>query len=364
MSGGQDAAATQRTVERALEAARRAGADAADCVLAQSDVVEARVRNTEIDFVKQAREHTLGIRALVRGAGGFRTALTSTSDLAPEAIDRMAGEAVALARATAEDPNAGILENGFATDSPDLSLFEPLDRDVSVEARIEDAKRAEAAARSEDPRIQNSEGSEVSSDFSRLAFGNSAGFFGTYESASHSLFSEPLARDNGSMQRDYWYTVARKLADLEDAEAVGRKAAQRALRRLGAVQIPTCEAPVIFDSVTAPSLLGHLVGCLSGYSIYRESSFLAGRLGLGPLSRAGAGRRELSRPADRSRRHSPGARSEGTGESACESESRSRIARSERQQNGIPMNDTTWEEILQAAEQVGMDRGQVESMLA
>ena len=81
------------------------------------------------------------------------------------------------------------------------------------------------------------------------------------------------------MQRDSWYTVARKLANLENPESVGRKAAQRAVRKLGAVQVPTCEAPVIFDPVTAPSLLSHLVGCVNGYSIYRESSFLAGKLG-------------------------------------------------------------------------------------
>ncbi len=156
MSIANDADAAQRTVERALEEVRRAGADAADCVLVESDIVEARVRDTEIDFVKQAREHTLGIRALVRGALGYRSAITSTSDLAPEAVDRLARETVALARATAEDPTAGILEDGFAVDTPELSLFEPRDRDVSVETRIEDAMSAEAAARAEDARIVNS----------------------------------------------------------------------------------------------------------------------------------------------------------------------------------------------------------------
>ena len=274
-----DAAAAQSTIERALERVRRAGADAADCVLVESDIVEARVRDTEIDTVKQAREHTLGIRALVRAAEGYRSAITSTSDLAPEAVDRMADETVALARATADDPAAGILEDGFANDTPDLSLYEPRDRDVDVEARIEDAMSAEAAARAEDARIRNSEGSEVSTDFSRVAFGNSAGFFGTYQTATHALFSEPLAQENGSMQRDYWYTVARVLSGLEDAEAVGRTAARRAVRRLGARSVPTCEAPVIFDPITAPSLLGHLIGCVNGYAVYRESSFLAGSVG-------------------------------------------------------------------------------------
>jgi PmbA protein len=266
-------------VAAALEAAGRAGADAADAVLVESDSFESRVRGQEIDFVKQARERTLGLRVLVRGRGGFRSAVTSTSDLAEEAIARMAPETVALARATADDPAAGLPEDGFARELPDLRLFDPRDREVAVEARIEDARRAENAARATDPRIANSEGSQVGSDFSRICYGNSAGFLEAYESASHSLFSEPLARQNGSMQRDYWLTTARRLADLEEPAAVGRRAAERALRRLGARRVPTCEAPVIFDAVTAPSLLGHLAGCVNGYAVYREASYLAGREG-------------------------------------------------------------------------------------
>ncbi len=132
---------------------------------------------------------------------------------------------MALARATAEDPAAGLPEGGFAEDDPDLALLDPRDRNVAAEDRIADARRAEAAARRVDPRIINSEGSQASSAFSRVVYGNSRGFLGAYESASHSLFSEPLARDNGSMQRDYWLTTGRRLDDLDLAEAVGRRAA-------------------------------------------------------------------------------------------------------------------------------------------
>jgi PmbA protein len=278
-SGGSSSATGREIVERALERAKRAGADAADVMLVESDAIEARVRAAEIDFVKQAREHTLGIRALVRGAGGLRSALTSTSDLGLEAVDRMAEETVALARATAEDPAAGLPEESFAHDLPDLALFDPRDRDVAVEARIEEARRAEAAAREVDPRIANSEGSQVASDFSRVLYGDSRGFFGEYSAAAHSLFSEPVARHDGAMQRDYWMTTARRLADLEDAAAVGRRAAERALRRLGSRRVATCKVPVIFDPVTAPSLLGHLMACVNGYAIYRGTSFLAERLG-------------------------------------------------------------------------------------
>jgi PmbA protein len=248
MSAIRDAS-DQELVARALEQARAAGAAQADAVLVRSDSREVKVRGDQIEHVKQAGERCLGIRTLVAHEGGFSSAVTSTCDLAPEAIDRMAGETVALARAMAADPHAGLPEAGFAEDIPDLDLVDPGDRNATVEARIEDARSAEAAARATDPRIDNSEGSQTGSDFSEIIYRNSEGFKGSYTSAYHSLFSEPLATDGEGKQRDYWMTVGRRIADLEDPAAVGRKAAQRALRRLGA------------------------------HSIYRESSFLSASLG-------------------------------------------------------------------------------------
>ena len=277
MSASQ--AEMEAVVQRALDAAARAGASQADVLLVEGDDREVRVRGSEIEFVKQAQERGLGIRALVDGKEGRQTSIVSTSDLAPDAIDRMATEAVALAKATAADPTAGLPDGGFAEEIPDLALFDAQDRNVALDARIEDAKRAEAAARDFDPRIDNSEGSQASSGYARVVYGNSLGYVGSYESASHGLFSEPLAREGDSMQRDYWMTSGRRLSDLEDAASVGRKAAERAIRRLGGKSIKTCEAPVIFDGLTAPSLIGQIASCVSGYSIYRESSFLGDKLG-------------------------------------------------------------------------------------
>jgi PmbA protein len=271
--------APRDTIERAIDRARRAGASAVDAILIESDSVEARVRAAEIEFVTQARERTLGIRALVAGEGGARSASTSTSDLSPEAVDRMAAETTTLAGATAADPTAGLPDEPFATEIPDLALFDPADRSVDVETRIQDARAAEAAARDSDPRIDNSEGSQIGSSFSHVAYGSSAGFFGEYDTAIHSLFSEPVAKSNGGLQRDYWYTIARRLSDLEQPTSVGRRAAERALRRLGAKRVKTAEAAVIFDPVTAPSLLGHIVNCINGYSVYRQTSYLADKLG-------------------------------------------------------------------------------------
>jgi PmbA protein len=271
--------AGREAVERALARVCRAGADQADALLVEGDSVEVRVRGEEIDVVKQARERTLGIRALVKGAHGQRSAVTSTSDLSPQAVERMAEETTALARATAEDPAAGLPEGGFAEDLPDLALADPSDASLSVEARVETARRAEAAAREVDPRIHNSEGSEVSSGFTRRVYGNSEGFVAEYDSTSHSIVCMPIAAEDGSMEMDWWVSVERSWGALDDAAEVGRVAARRALRRLGSRKVETCEVPVVFEPSVARGLLGHLAACLSGSAVYQGTSFLAGRLG-------------------------------------------------------------------------------------
>jgi PmbA protein len=266
-------------VRHAVDAARRAGADAADAIQVVSDSVEARVRGDEIDYVKQAREHALGLRAFVRGAKGLATALVSTSDLSRAALEGLAADAVALARATAQDPDAGLPDGGFARDWPELELLDPADRDVPLETLLAEAREAEAAARAVDPRIVNSEGTSVGSSFDAVALACSTGFEGCYESAHHSLVSSPVAAENGAMQTDYWLTAARRRRSLDPPEAVGRRAAERALAQLGARGVATQQVPVIFEAPAARAVLGNLVACLSGGAVYRKSSFLAGKLG-------------------------------------------------------------------------------------
>jgi len=266
-------------VRHAVQAACQAGADAADALQLDSDSVEARVRGDEIDYVKRARERALGLRAFVRGARGLSTALVSTSDLSSAAIGRLAADAVALARATAEDPDAGLPSEGFAAAWPDLGLLDPRDRELPLETQLEHAREAERAARGVDPRIVNSEGTSVGSSFDALAFASSTGFEGCYEGAHHSLVSSPVAAEDGAMQTDYWMTAARRRSELEPPESVGRRAAERALAQLGARRLPTQRVPVIFEAPAARSVLGNLAQCLTGGAVYRKISFLAGRLG-------------------------------------------------------------------------------------
>ena len=150
-----------RVLTRALERVKACGAAAADAVLIHSESSEARVRGDQIEFVKQAHERGLGIRVLYRDPSrsqpGLSSAVTSTSDLSPDAVDQMAEQTVALARATAPDPVAGLPADGFASELPELGLFDPADEGTPVESRIEDAMRAESAARAVDPRITDAE---------------------------------------------------------------------------------------------------------------------------------------------------------------------------------------------------------------
>ena len=266
-------------VRDALARAKERGACAADAVLAESEARETRVRIDEIEVVKQERSRTLGVRAFVRAPNGLRVAVGSTTDLAPATVARLVDDTVELAHATAPDPDAGLPAGGFAAVAPALGLLDPADRAVPLEARIADARRAEAAARGVDARVTNSSGSEASSSFAHVVLGNSEGFLGEYESASHGLFTMPIAAENGAMQTDYWLSFGRTLAALEDPATVGRRAAERTIRRLGSRRVKTARVPVVFEAITARSLLGHLASCVVGSSLYRKASFLAGRLG-------------------------------------------------------------------------------------
>ncbi|HME59680.1 MAG TPA: metallopeptidase TldD-related protein, partial [Candidatus Binatia bacterium] len=130
-----------------------------------------------------------------------------------------------------------------------------------------------------DPRITNSEGAEFSNQFGRVIYASSHGFAGEYSGSTFGHSVSPVASQNGSMQRDYWYSSNRKFSRLESPANVGEKAAQRVLRRLGGRKIKTCEAPIVFDPEMAASLLRNLASALSGYSLYKGASFLAGKLG-------------------------------------------------------------------------------------
>src|SRR5712691_5106102 len=238
------AAALTDLLVSALGRATVRGATAADGFLAEQRQFSATVRLGEVETVVHSQGQRLSLRVFV----GRASAAASTSDLSPESLERVVDEATRLARITAEDPHAGLPDPvELIHRIADLDLEDTSDVEPSPEDKIALARRAEATALAVDPRITNSEGAAYSDRHARYAYATSSGFTGSYATSSFSLSVSPVAAENGQMQRDYWYTVARKRAKLEDPESVGLTAAKRALRRLGARKGTTTEVPVIFD---------------------------------------------------------------------------------------------------------------------
>jgi PmbA protein len=259
-----------------IDFAMRAGATAADAVLVQQATFAAAVRLGEIEKLTDAREKRLGVRVFV----GERSALSATADLSRGGLARCAEDTVALARVTQPDRAQGLPDRtAFATEAPDLDLYDDAAAAPSPDDAVARAREAEGAALASDPRLTNSEGAEFEQAAATVAYASSLGFDGGYRSSVFDLTVQPVAVSDGRMQRDYWYTRARHLARLQDAAEVGRRAAARAVRRLGGRRVPTQEAPVVFEPEVAASLLRHLAGAVVGQSLYRGTSFLLGRLG-------------------------------------------------------------------------------------
>jgi PmbA protein len=259
-----------------LGRARARGATEADGFLIEEQHFSASVRLGQVDTVKHSREQRLSLRVFA----GKASAAASTSDLSRDSLERVVDEATALARVTSEDPHAGLPDpNDLITAIPDLELAEQGGEELSPEAKIELARRAEAAALESDPRIANSEGAEYWDRRARYVYATSHGFARGYATTAFGLSVSPVASANGEMQRDYWYSAARHRAALEEPASIGRTAARRALRRLGGRKVKTTEVPVVFDPDTAASLIRSIAGAASGPGLYRRASFLLDRLG-------------------------------------------------------------------------------------
>jgi PmbA protein len=254
-----------------------AGASDAEAVLREGDEFSVTVRMGQVETLKEAGSRGLGLRVFL----GRRSASASTSDLTAEGIRQLVAGALALAKMTEEDPFAGLPEAGeFGSLPGDLRLFDEDVYSLPGAERIEWARRAEAAALAADPRITNSDGGSFQAATGRKVLANSRGFAGGYRTSYAGVSAAPLAVDvNGAMQRDGWWSSARRLADLDSPEAIGKEAARRALRRLGARRVATQRVPIVFAPEVARSLIGSLFEAASGDSIWRGASFLAGRLG-------------------------------------------------------------------------------------
>lgn len=274
---GETAVDLEQLAADVVAMAMKAGATDAEAVAREGDEFSVNVRLGEVETLKESGSRALGLRVFL----GKRSASTSTSDLTAEGIRNLVDGALALARVTEEDPFAGLPETEeFGAAEGDLHLYYDDVYSLAGPERIEWARRAEAAALAYDPRITNSDGGSFDAATGRRAMANSRGFAGSFSSSYAGVAAAPLAKDaNGQMQRDAWWSSARRLGDLESPEAIGQEAARRTLRRLGARKVPTQQAPIVFAPEVARSLIGALFEAASGDAIWRKASFLAGRLG-------------------------------------------------------------------------------------
>lgn len=257
-----------------LQHARTLGASAAEAEISTGFGQNVTVRLDDVETIEYNRDKGMSVTVYF----GMRRGHASTSDLSPQALKDTVEKACTIARYTAEDPFCGLADAKLlATRARDLDLYHPWD--ISVEQAIETARSCEAAAMQTDSRITNSDGASVSVHESLFVYANSHGFCQGYPTSRHGISCSVIAGENDAMQRDYWYTTARAAEDMENAQAVGRKAGERTVRRLNPRPIGTCQAPVLFDPSLASGLMSHFTGAISGGNLYRKSSFLLDSVG-------------------------------------------------------------------------------------
>jgi PmbA protein len=266
----------QSLAEHVVSRALAKGADDVEVVIHAGREFTVAIRKGEIDKLIEADSQTLGLRIYRDG----RPAATYTSDLNPQALEEFLDRSLDLTNIADRDEFRTLPEFEERPELPDLGLYDPAIADLTAEEQIDFARRCEQAMYAADPRITNSDGAEFSSETGVLAFANSRGFAGTYPTSAASLQVEAIVEDAEQKKRnDYWFTVERSLARMESPEEVGRKAADRVLRKLGPRKVSTREVPVVWDKMMVRSLLHQLSQAVSGAALFRRSTFLMGQEG-------------------------------------------------------------------------------------
>jgi len=274
VDGNETRLSLEALAEDAVRIARKLGADQAEAGASFEEGLSVTVRLGELESVERQRDRGLAVTVYCAKRKGS----ASTADFDAQSVEETVRKALSIARFTAADTFAGLADpERMAYGYPDLDLYHPWDVDVVAAEAL--AAETEAAARDCDARITNSEGATLSSGVAAQAYANSHGFAGAYLTSSHSLSCSVVAEQDGALERDYWFTFARDCEGLQDPAVVGRTAAERAVRRLGAKQIATCRLPVIYPPHLARGMIGHLIAAIRGTSQYREATFLLGALG-------------------------------------------------------------------------------------
>ena len=253
--------------------AKAAGADAADAIRLESQSLSVERRLREPEAIERSEDNDIGLRVLI---GGRQACVSSTDDSAA-ALAELVERAVAMAKVAPEDPYAGLAEPDQITSTfPDIDMFDP--EEPSAERLSELASEAEEAALSVDG-VTNSDGASAFWGLTAVALAASNGFTGVYKRTSHGVSAVMLAGSGQDMQRDYDYTSTVFAEDLESPAAIGKRAGERAVRRLNPRKADSRMVPVVYDPRVSRSIVGHLASAISGSSVARGTSFLKDRMG-------------------------------------------------------------------------------------
>ncbi len=268
-----DQTALSALAERLVEAAKRAGADAADAIAVRGVSQGVEVRDGRVEESERSEGDDVGLRVLV----GQRQAVVSTNDVSGDGIAKLAERAVAMARVAPDDKYVGLADPALLARSfPDLDLLDPRIPEVSeLERRVQEAEAAGLAVKG----VTKSGGASASAGIGGMVLVTSTGFHGSYLRSSQGISMTAISGEGTSMERDYDYTSAPHAADLERPERVGKVAGERAVARTNPRKVETCKVPVVYDPRVSNSLVGHLVGAVNGASIARKTSFLKDKLG-------------------------------------------------------------------------------------
>jgi len=260
--------------QRLLASARRRGASQAEVSCSEDAGLSVNVRMGEVETVESTRDRGIAVTVYF----GKRKGSASTADLREESLEATVEQACAIARHTEDDAASGLAEAELmATDLREFDSWHPWA--IDADGAIDLALACEQAGRDAEARISNSDGASLGTGTSLSVYANSHGFVGRERSTQHSVGCALIAGEGDAMQRDGWYSIALAASDLEDVAAIGRKAAERAAARLAPRQVPTGEYPVLFSADIARSLIGHLLGAVSGGALYRKASFLLDSVG-------------------------------------------------------------------------------------
>jgi PmbA protein len=272
-SGLLDQSALSALAQRLVEAARRAGADAADAVAVRGVSQGVEVRDGRVEESERSEGDEVGLRVLV----GQRQAVVSTNDVSGDGIGRLAERAVAMAKVAPEDKYVGLADPALlARDFPELDLLDPnVPSTAELERRAIEAEAAGLAVKG----VTKSGGASASTGIGGMVLVTSTGFHGTYLRSSQGISMTAISGEGTGMERDYDFTAAPHAADLASPAGVGKKAGERAVARVNPRKVETCKVPVVYDPRVSGSIVGHLVGAINGASIARKTSFLKDRLG-------------------------------------------------------------------------------------